>query len=55
MVGELLTDLKRFFHSFSVKELGRLMTIHPTEPVVRAHEMGIDKHCFDLDDSPRLT
>ena len=48
LVGELLTDPKHFFRSFTVKELGRLMTLRPTEPVVRAHEMGIYKRYFDL-------
>lgn len=28
LVGELLTDPKHFFRSFTVKELGRLMTVH---------------------------
>ena len=32
LVGELLTDPKHFFRSFTVKELGRLMTARPTEP-----------------------
>lgn len=48
LVGELLTDPKHFFRSFTVKELGRLMTARPTEPLVRAHEMGIYKRYFDL-------
>lgn len=37
LVGELLTDPKHFFRSFTVKELGRLMAARPTRPVVRAH------------------
>ncbi|MCK2245272.1 MULTISPECIES: ASCH domain-containing protein [unclassified Crossiella] len=48
LVGELLTDPKHFFRSFTVKELGRLMILRPTEPAVRAHEMGIYKRYFDL-------
>jgi hypothetical protein len=48
MVGELLTDPKHFFRSFTVKELGRLMTVRPAESAVRAHEMGIYKRYFDL-------
>lgn len=48
MVSELLTDPKHFFRSFTVKELGRIMAARPTEPVVRAHEMGIYKRYFDL-------
>ncbi|WP_246258101.1 ASCH domain-containing protein [Amycolatopsis anabasis] len=48
LVGELLTDPKHFFRSFTVKELGRLMTVRPAEPAVRAHEMGIYKRYFDL-------
>jgi ASC-1-like (ASCH) protein len=48
LVGELLVDPKHFFRSFTVKELGRLMNERPTEPVVRAHEMGIYKRYFDL-------
>jgi hypothetical protein len=43
LVGELLTDPKHFFRSSTVKELGRLITARPTEPVVRAHEVGIYK------------
>lgn len=39
--ADLLTDPKHFFRSFTVKELGRLMTARPAEPLVRAHEMGI--------------
>ncbi|MFI7673367.1 ASCH domain-containing protein [Actinophytocola sp. NPDC049390] len=48
LVGELLTDPKHFFRSFTVKELGRLMSARPTTPRVRAHEMGIYKRYFDL-------
>jgi ASC-1-like (ASCH) protein len=55
LVGQLLTDPKHFFRSFTVKELGRLMTARPTEPVVRAHEMGIYKRYFDLIASGRKT
>ena len=55
MVGELLTDPKHFFRSFTVKELGRLMTQRPAEPVVRAHEMGIYKRYFDLIATGRKT
>lgn len=55
LVGELLTDPKHFFRSFTVKELGRLMTARPTEPVVRAHEMGIYKRYFDLIATGRKT
>ncbi|MFE0021965.1 ASCH domain-containing protein [Amycolatopsis sp. NPDC059021] len=54
-MGELLTDPKHFFRSFTVKELGRLMTERPTEPVVRAHEMGIYKRYFDLIATGRKT
>lgn len=32
LVGELLTDPKHFFRSFTVKELGRLMTNRPAGP-----------------------
>ncbi len=50
LVGELLGDPKHFFRSFTVKELGRLVTARPadldTRP--RAHEMGIYKRYFDL-------
>jgi ASC-1-like (ASCH) protein len=42
------TDPQHLFRSFTVKELGRLMNARPTEPVVRAHEMGIYKRYFDL-------
>lgn len=55
LVGELLTDPKHFFRSFTVKELGRLMTARPTAPLVRAHEMGIYKRYFDLIASGRKT
>jgi ASC-1-like (ASCH) protein len=55
LVGELLTDPKHFFRSFTVKELGRLMTARPTEAVVRAHEMGIYKRYFDLIATGRKT
>ncbi|SMC83480.1 ASC-1 homology (ASCH) domain-containing protein [Lentzea albidocapillata] len=55
LVGELLTDPKHFFRSFTVKELGRLMTMRPTEPAVRAHEMGIYKRYFDLIATGRKT
>ncbi|GAA3001777.1 ASCH domain-containing protein [Actinokineospora diospyrosa] len=55
LVGELLTDPKHFFRSFTVKELGRLMSLRPTEPAVRAHEMGIYKRYFDLIATGRKT
>ncbi|MGH3753729.1 MAG: ASCH domain-containing protein [Pseudonocardiaceae bacterium] len=55
LVGELLTDPKHFFRSFTVKELGRLMTLRPAEPAVRAHEMGIYKRYFDLIATGRKT
>jgi ASC-1-like (ASCH) protein len=48
LVGELLTDPKHFFRSFTVKELGRLMTARPAHLPTRAHEMGIYKRYFDL-------
>jgi ASC-1-like (ASCH) protein len=50
LVGELLGDLKHFFRSFTVKELGRLMSARPTDLDTRprAHEMGIYKRYFDL-------
>jgi ASC-1-like (ASCH) protein len=48
LVGELLTDPKHFFRSFTVKELGRLITSAPATLPVRAHEMGIYKRYFDL-------
>ncbi|MGH3478391.1 MAG: ASCH domain-containing protein, partial [Nocardioidaceae bacterium] len=57
LVGELLTDPKHFFRSFTVKELARLMNARPadlhTRP--RAHEMGIYKRYFDLIASGRKT
>jgi ASC-1-like (ASCH) protein len=55
LVGELLTDPKHFFRSFTVKELGRLMTARPIEAVIRAHEMGIYKRYFDLIAAGRKT
>lgn len=55
LVSELLTDPKHFFRSFTVKELGRIMTAHPTQQVVRAHEMGIYKRYFDLIATGRKT
>ncbi|MGH3870738.1 MAG: ASCH domain-containing protein [Pseudonocardiaceae bacterium] len=55
LVSELLTDPKHFFRSFTVKELGRLMTARPAEPAVRAHEMGIYKRYFDLIATGRKT
>ncbi|MGH8966752.1 MAG: ASCH domain-containing protein [Actinomycetes bacterium] len=55
MVSELLTDPKHFFRSFTVKELGRIMTARPAEPAVRAHEMGIYKRYFDLIATGRKT
>ncbi|MGH3796710.1 MAG: ASCH domain-containing protein [Pseudonocardiaceae bacterium] len=55
LVGELLTDPKHFFRSFTVKELGRLMTARPAEPALRAHEMGIYKRYFDLIATGRKT
>jgi ASC-1-like (ASCH) protein len=48
LLGELLTDPKHFFRSFTVKELGRLMSARPVALPVRAHEMGIYKRYFDL-------
>ncbi|CAL9550595.1 hypothetical protein SUDANB121_04447 [Nocardiopsis dassonvillei] len=50
LVGELLTDPKHFFRSFTVKELGRLMNSRPADldQRPRAHEMGIYKRYFDL-------
>jgi ASC-1-like (ASCH) protein len=50
LVGELLADPKHFFRSFTVKELGRLMTARPADLIARprAHEMGIYKRYFDL-------
>jgi ASC-1-like (ASCH) protein len=55
LVSQLLTDPKHFFRSFTVKELGRIMTARPTQPVVRAHEMGIYKRYFDLVATGRKT
>lgn len=55
LVGELLTDPKHFFRSFTVKELGRLMTARPASLPVRAHEMGIYKRYFDLIATGRKT
>ncbi len=50
LVGELLSDPKHFFRSFTVKELGRLITARPADLHIRprAHEMGIYKRYFDL-------
>lgn len=48
LVSELLADPRHFFRSFTVRELGRLMTARPAEPRIRAHEMGIYKRYFDL-------
>ncbi|MFJ6019966.1 ASCH domain-containing protein [Nocardiopsis alba] len=50
LVGELLTDPKHFFRSFTVKEPGRLMNDRPADldQRPRAHEMGIYKRYFDL-------
>jgi hypothetical protein len=45
LVGELLTDPKHFFRSFTVKELGRLMT---DRPAVRP-----DRHRPKADRDPR--
>jgi ASC-1-like (ASCH) protein len=55
LVGELLTDPKHFFRSFTVKELGRLMSVRPAQPAVRANEMGIYKRYFDLIAAGRKT
>lgn len=57
LVGELLTDPKHFFRSFTVKELGRLMSARPAELHTRprAHEMGIYRRYFDLIASGRKT
>jgi ASC-1-like (ASCH) protein len=55
LVGELLTDPKHFFRSFTVKELGRLMSSRPTALPVRAYEMGIYKRYFDLIATGRKT
>ena len=50
LVGELLADPKHLFRSFTVKELGRLMSARPDDLDARprAHEMGIYKRYFDL-------
>ncbi|CAM3622808.1 ASCH domain-containing protein [Nocardiopsis rhodophaea] len=50
LVAELLSGPKHFFRSFTVKELGRLMSNRPAdlEARPRAHEMGIYKRYFDL-------
>ncbi|MEU2942425.1 ASCH domain-containing protein [Nocardiopsis alba] len=50
LVGEPLTDPKRFFRSFTVKEPGHLMNDRPADldQRPRAHEMGIYKRYFDL-------
>lgn len=50
LVTELLTDPKHFFRSFTVKELGRIMTSRPADLDARprAHEMGTYKRYFDL-------
>lgn len=57
LVGELLGDPKHFFRSFTVKELGRLMTARPADLAARprAHEMGIYKRYFDLIATGRKT
>ena len=55
LVGELLTDPKHFFRSFTVRELGRLVTARPAGAAVRAHEMGIYKRYFDLIATGRKT
>jgi ASC-1-like (ASCH) protein len=55
LVSKLLTDPKHFFRSFTVKELGRLMTNRPIDLPVRAHEMGIYKRYFDLIATGRKT
>jgi len=57
LVGELLTDPKHFFRSFTVKELARLMTARPADlhTHLRAHEMGIYKRYFDLIATGRKT
>lgn len=55
LVGELLTDPKHFFRSFTVKEFGRLVTARPSTLPVRAHEMGIYKRYFDLIATGRKT
>lgn len=50
-----LVDGALFFRSFTVKELGRLMTVRLAEPTVRAHEMGTHKRYFDLITTGRKT
>lgn len=57
LVGELLADPKHLFRSFTVKELGRLMSVRPDDLDARprAHEMGIYKRYFDLIASGRKT
>jgi ASC-1-like (ASCH) protein len=55
LVGELLTDPKHFFRSFTVKEIGRIMSSRPVALPVRAHEMGIYKRYFDLIATGRKT
>jgi ASC-1-like (ASCH) protein len=55
LVGELLTDPKHFFRSFTVKELGGLMSARPITLPVRAHDMGIYKRYFDLIATGRKT
>lgn len=55
MISELLTDPKHFFRSFTVRELGRIMTARPAGSVARAHEMGIYKRYFDLIATGRKT
>ncbi len=57
LVSELLSDPKHFFRSFTVKELGRLMSTRPTDLDTRprAHEMGIYKRYFDLVASGKKT
>ncbi|URN05635.1 ASCH domain-containing protein [Actinomadura madurae] len=55
LVDRLLSDPKHFFRSFTVKELGRLMTERPSALPVRAHEMGIYKRYFDLIATGRKT
>ena len=57
LVSELLTDPKHFFRSFTVKELGRLMTARPADLATRprAHGMRIYMRYFDLIASGRKT
>ena len=55
LVGELLTDPKHFFRSFTIKELGCLMTPRPDALPIRAHDMGIYKRYFDLIATGRKT